>query len=114
MFVNASAVPEKNAGKCYMPMYMDDQQVEKIPEISAVEAACAKSAFATVATATLRKERPSRRGAAKHELSTPLTKLAQGTRVEHISRFDPSTPRLVHSVIQNVEVARMMGVGRDD
>ena len=37
MFVKASAVPEKNAGKCYMPMYMDDQQVEKIPEISAVE-----------------------------------------------------------------------------
>ena len=37
MFVNASAVPEKNAGKCYVLMYMDDQQVEKIPEISAVE-----------------------------------------------------------------------------
>jgi hypothetical protein len=31
-------VPEKNARKCYMPVYMDDEHVEKIPEISAVEA----------------------------------------------------------------------------
>jgi hypothetical protein len=38
LFLNASAVPEKNAGKCYMPIYLDDEQVEKIPEISAVEA----------------------------------------------------------------------------
>jgi hypothetical protein len=36
--VNASAVPEKNARKCYRPIYLDDEQVEKIPEISAVEA----------------------------------------------------------------------------
>jgi hypothetical protein len=36
--VNASAVPEKNARKCYIPIYKDDEQVEKIPEISAVEA----------------------------------------------------------------------------